>query len=86
MSDDPRYDVLVSNDNGVNWRRYTGIRANSVEQAINRVRESDAAETDLESQFVAFARFRPRKMEKELVERWSLRPIEPETEEAPKNG
>lgn len=69
-----RADVLVSTDGGVNWRRHAGI-IGSTDRAIERVRESDPALVkNTEAQFYAVPsqRFRRRRFDKQLIERYDL--------------
>lgn len=102
MTDEqPRFTVLVSVDGGITWQRHAGIIGNTAEQAIERVRKAGPSMAEhVESaegidpepwenaQYWASKSFRPRRMEKQLVEKWGLHFVDelPPAGESPVKG
>jgi hypothetical protein len=78
MTEQSRFTVLVSRDRGYTWKTHAGIIAGSADAAIKRVLDAEPElKTDEDARFYASSAFRPRRLEKELVERWSLQSVEP---------
>lgn len=77
------FTVLVSRDGGDTWARLPQpVVAGSGDAAIERVRKDPALAADVEAQFFASASFRPKKMCKQVIERWALA----FADEAPEEG
>jgi hypothetical protein len=77
VTDENRFNVLVSTDRGLTWKRHAGIIAASSDTAIKRVREANLEHYgDLETLFHATQRFNPRKWDKQMVEKYGLVTVE----------
>jgi hypothetical protein len=75
MTDETRFSVLVSTDEGVNWRLYRGVVASTTEQACKRVQKNHYAD-DVHAMFFATQRFTPRKMVERLVPKLGMQQVD----------
>lgn len=75
MTDEIRFTVLVSTDDGVNWRRYAGVIASATQQACKRVQEAHYADKP-NAMFYATQRFAPRKMVERMVPKLDMQQID----------
>jgi hypothetical protein len=75
MTDETRFSVLVSIDEGVNWKLHRGIIANTTEQACKRVQATHYADKP-EAIFYATQRFTPRKMVERMVPKLGMQQVE----------
>jgi hypothetical protein len=75
MTDEPRFSVLVSTDEGVNWKLHRDILANTTEQACKRVQKAHYAD-DVHAMFFATQRFVPRKMIQRMVPRLGMQQVD----------
>lgn len=84
MTDDPRFSVLVSTDEGVNWKLHRGIIANTTEQACKRVRDThySSGGRDADALFYATQAFRPRKMVPQKVTKLTMQQVDLDPEPA----
>ena len=84
MTNDTRYTVLCSTDEGLNWRRHAGIIATSGEQACKRVRDAhyNSGGTDADALFYATQAFRPRKMIPQKVTKLTMQQVDLDPEPA----
>lgn len=83
MTDETRFSVLVSTDEGVTWKLHRGIIANTTEQACKRVRDThysagspDCPDREGETLFYATQAFRPRRMVPKKVTRLTMQQVE----------
>lgn len=78
MTDETRFSVLVSLDEGLNWKLHRGIIASSTEQACKRVRDThyNSGGTDAEALFYATQAFRPRRMVPKKVTKLTMQQVE----------
>lgn len=78
MTDETRFSVLVSVDEGVNWKLHRGIVANTTEQACKRVRDAhySSGGTDADALFYATQAFRPRAMVPKKVTKLTMQQVE----------
>jgi hypothetical protein len=75
MTDETRFSVLVSTDEGVNWQLHRGIAASTTAQACKRVQKDHYAE-DVHAMFYATQRFTPRKMVERLVPKLGMQQVD----------
>lgn len=78
MTDETRFSVLVSTDEGITWKLHRGVIANTTEQACRRVRDThyNSGGTDAEALFYATQAFRPRRMVPKKVTKLTMQQIE----------
>lgn len=84
MSDNNRFSVLVSVNEGVDWKLHRAIVANTTEQACKRVRDThySSGGRDVEALFYATQSFRPRKMVPKKVTKLTMQQVDLDPEPA----
>jgi hypothetical protein len=75
VTDETRFSVLVSTDEGVNWKLHRAIIANTTEQACKRVQRAHYAE-DVHALFYATQRFTPRKLVQTMVPKLDMQQVD----------